>query len=129
MIGENMEKEKKKINSYNKDNIRWLIMLLCIIIFLIITYTLFQNQIEQFDNRIYKMLASYISEPLTSIFKIITNFGGAICICTITAGILILVKNKKYGIYTFINLLIIAFINQTLKYIIQSKSNYYSRWI
>ena len=76
-------------------------------------------EIEEFDNFIYENIARCISEPLTSILKIVTNFGGPIILVLITVGILLFVKNKKYGWYVATNLLLIAAINQILKYIVQ----------
>ena len=60
-----------------------------------------------------------ITEPLTTILKVVTNFGGAIIIILITAAIIVLVKNKKIGKYVALNLIIITLINQGLKFIIQ----------
>lgn len=119
-----MEQNNTMEISQNKRNlikkyIKWIILLICIMIFCDILEDIFQNEIGYFDNTIYSIISNCITEPITTILKLITNLGGAIGLITISLIILIFIKNKKIGIYTSINLIIIAAINQVLKHIIQ----------
>lgn len=110
---------KRKIIVAVKRNMRWIILLLCIIAFLAIAEDVLENEIWRFDDNVYNIVSKLISEPLTIIFKIITNLGGAIGILSITACIFIFLKNKKYGYYTLLNLGIVVVMNQVLKFIVQ----------
>lgn len=105
--------------TFIKKNIKWIILLLCLIIFLKIAQDVFQNEIWKFDNEIYKFISLYISKPITVIFKIITNLSSAIFVLIISLLILLICKEKKYGIYSFVNLLLIVSINQILKHIVK----------
>lgn len=102
-----------------KKIIKWIILVICILIFCVLLENIFQNEIANFDNAVYKIISKFISPSVTNIFKIITNFGGAYIVIIITIIILFFVKNKKYGIYTILNLSIIFIINQILKNIIR----------
>lgn len=110
---------KDKIKLIIKKNWKIIVLLLCMVIFIGIAEDILENEIWNFDEKIYSYVSKIISEPVTSILKVITNFGGAIGIISIAIGILIIFKNKKYGLYTLLNLIIIAPINQMLKYIVQ----------
>lgn len=110
---------KKKDEYLIKKYIKWIILFICVMIFCEILENIFQNEIGYFDNAVYSIISNYITEPITTIFKVITNLGGAITLITISFSILIFIKNKKIGIYTSINLIVIAIINQILKHIIQ----------
>lgn len=115
-----MEKEiKNKWIIFVRKNIRWVVLLACIILFWEIIENIFENEIGQFDTAIYTVISKYISEPLTSILKVVTNLGGAIGVIPISLGILLFMKDKKYGICVLMNLIIITGINQALKFIIQ----------
>lgn len=114
-----MEKQKIDIIQFIRKNLRWVILLLCLIAFLGLLENIFRNEILQFDINIYATISKFITEPLTTILKIITNFGGATIIILITIAILLLIKNQKIKKYVALNLIIITLINQALKFIIQ----------
>lgn len=80
----------------------------------------FENEIMQGDIIGYNFISKYlINDALTPFVKIITNFGGVICLITISIILFILIKHKKIGISIFSNLIIITIINQLLKFILQ----------
>lgn len=110
---------KRKIIVAVGRNIKWIILLLCMIAFFAIAEEILENEIWRFDDNVYNIVSKLISDPLTSIFKVITNLGGAIGILTITVAIFICFKNKKYGYYTVLNLAIVVVMNQVLKFIVQ----------
>jgi undecaprenyl-diphosphatase len=72
------------------------------------------------DITFYNILRKhFIKDTITPYMKIITNFGGATCLITITILLLIIVKNKKIGLLTLTNLVTISILNQILKSILR----------
>lgn len=110
---------KRRIILTIKKNMRWIILLVCMIVFFAIIEDVLDNEIWEFDDKVYKIVSNIISNPITSIFKVLTQLGGAIGIISVTIFILIFVKNKQYKYYTVLNLAIATLSNQVLKNIIQ----------
>lgn len=110
---------KRKITLTIKRNIKWIILLICLIAFFTIMEDILDNEIWKFDETIYRSVSKLISQPLTSTFKIVTHLGGVIGIIGITLFIFLVSKNKKYGFYTLLNLVMIVPVNQIIKFIIQ----------
>ena len=103
-----------------KKNFNLLLFFLCIILFLAFAEDVFTKEIMQCDVIGYKFVSNYIiSDKLTPIIKIVTNFGGAIILGLITILILILIKNKKIGLSILINLCSVTVLNLVLKSILQ----------
>ncbi len=109
---------KKKILLTTKKNARWIIILISMILFFAIIEDVLYNEIWKFDEEIYEIISKIISFPVTVVFKIITNLGGAIGIISITILILVFEKSKNIKYYTVLNLFIITLANQILKFII-----------
>ena len=110
---------KRKIKLTIQKNIKWIILLLCMILFFAIIEDVLQNEIWKFDDLVYNTISKTISTPVTAIFKVITNLGGVVGIITITLLILIFLKSNLQKYYVVVNLLIITMSNQILKNIIQ----------
>lgn len=109
-----------KLLKFIKKNFNLLLFFLCIILFLVFAEDVFTKEIIQGDVIGYKFVSNYIiSDKLTPIIKIITNFGGAIILGLITILILILIKNKKIGLSVLINLCSVTVLNLILKSILQ----------
>ena len=99
---------------------RWIILFLCVIIFLIIAENVWNKEIMILDVKGYELVSKYlISDFATPIAKIITQFGGVIILVTISILSLIVMKNKKIGIFIGLNLAIISLLNWILKVIVQ----------
>ena len=109
---------RKKILLTTKKNARWIIILISMILFFAIIEDVLYNEIWKFDEEIYEIISKIISFPVTVVFKIITNLGGAIGIISITILILVFEKSKNIKYYTVLNLFIITLANQILKFII-----------
>lgn len=109
----------KEIIAILKENKKWIIIFVCIIILLIILENVFSKEILKFDNYIYNKITLIKSENITNLFIIITNIASAGVLITINLITLIFSKNKKIGIAMAINLLIVAVLNIILKNIIQ----------
>lgn len=110
---------KRKIILTIKKNIKWIILLACMIVFFAIIEDVLDNEIWKFDDVVYKTISYTISAPVTAIFKVITNLGGVIGIVTVTLGILMFLKSNIQKYYVVLNLLIITMSNQILKFIVQ----------
>ena len=111
---------KKEQTIKHKNNYKWILFFICLILFIILTKNVLKHQILQQDIIIYNALKTYLLTPtLTPYIKAITNLGGATCLIIITAVIFITIKNKKIGFLTLINLVTITILNQIIKHIIQ----------
>lgn len=109
-----------KLLKFIKKNFNLLLFFLCIILFLAFAEDVFTKEIMQGDVIGYEFVSSYIiSDKLTPIIKIVTNFGEAIILGIITILILILIKNKKIGLSVLINLCSVTVLNLVLKSILQ----------
>ena len=99
---------------------RWIILFLCLIIFLFIAEDVWDKEIMIADIAGYEFISKYlISDFITPIAKIITQFGGVIILVTTSILFLIVIKNKKIGIAICSNLGIISLLNWVLKIIVQ----------
>ena len=115
---EAIKKIKRGINTIGKlvrENLRWIFFCIGIIVFFKIIENIFENEIYIFDSFIYHTIAILISTPVTFIMKVVTGMGSAIWLIGICMIALILPKNKQYGKYMTINLVIITVLNQILK--------------
>lgn len=110
---------KRKVVVFVKRNIRWIILLACMILFFAIAEDVLEHEIWRFDHSIYRFISNFISDPVTQVFKVITNLAGVTFIIAFTGILIVAIKDKKYGKYITINLISITMLNQILKYIVQ----------
>ena len=72
-----------------KKNYKWIIVFLCIIIFLLLLEDIFENQILDLDIAAYRMIVLNLrTDSLTGIMKVITSLGGAYVLIALTSGAL-----------------------------------------
>ena len=110
----------EKIKKGLKKNYKFIILLICIIIFLAIIEEVFEKETIAIDLIIYKIIVQNMrTDILTSIFKIITNFGGAYCLIIIAMLSAIFIKDKKIAFSIPINLILITIFNLVLKNIVE----------
>ena len=110
----------KRIKKVFIKNYKWIICFICLILFLALAEDVFNNEIMNGDVIGYKIISTYlIRDSLTPIFKIITWFGSATCIILLALILFFTIKNKKVGLLTSTNLIIITILNQALKIIVQ----------
>ena len=115
-----MRQKFNKIKEFTIKNLKWIILFLCIIIFLELALDVFQKEIMTKDVLGYKFISTYIiSDFITPIAKVITQMGGAIALISITIALLLFLKNKKIGIAIAINLIVSTVLNLLLKNIVQ----------
>ena len=111
---------KEKTKEFMKKNLKWFVLFIALIGFLVLAEDVFNKEIMNGDIIGYKIISTFlISDFATPIAKFITNFGGAIFLITLTVILFILIKNKKIGLSIFSNLVIITVLNQLLKRILQ----------
>ena len=71
-----MKQYIKKINEIIIKNLKWIILFICIVGFLLLAEDVFHKEIMNGDVIGYKFISTYlISDFLTPIVKFITNFG------------------------------------------------------
>ena len=109
-----------KLTNILEKNIKWLLLLFSFICFLTITEDVFTHEIMIYDVVGYNIIYKYIiNENLTPIMKCITWFGSVTALIIITLLLFILIKNKRISIFFSCNLIIVAILNQFLKFIVQ----------
>ena len=110
----------EKIEKILKKNYKYIILLICIIVLYAIIEDIFEKETIFIDLFVYKLIVlSMRNEVLTSIFKIITNLGGAYCLIFISILCAIFVKNKKIAFAIPINLMLSTLLNLLLKNIVE----------
>ena len=114
------EKIFKKLKIFLLQNLKWIVVLISVIIFFMIVEDVMDEEIVNTDIKGYTIISTYlISDIMTPIAKNITNFGGAYWLIGLSLGLLLIIKNKKIGISIFLNLVLSAVTNYTLKQIFQ----------
>lgn len=110
----------EKIGKALKKNYKLIILLICVIIFVAIIEDIFEKETMIIDLVIYKIIVQNMrTNILTSIFKVITNLGGAYCLITIAILSAIFIKDKKIAFSIPLNLIIITGLNLLLKNIVE----------
>lgn len=100
-----------------KNNLKWIIALVSLILFFLIIRSIYRESIITFDNFYYDNIRVLISDRMTFFVKMVTSLGSAIALISLTVLIMLIFKNKKYGILTGVNLLVIFLFNLLLKFI------------
>ena len=108
---------KEKI--LNAKNFKWIILFICLLMFIAILEDVFEKEIMKLDILGYGLISNIISDNITPIAILITNFGGAITLIGLTIIFLLIMKNKKMSFSILLNLVIVTFLNIFLKNIIQ----------
>lgn len=110
----------EKLKKIIKKDYKWIILFICVILFLAILEDVFEYETLALDTSVYTIVVEKMRNPiLTDILKIITNLGSAFVLITITILSLIILKNKKIGLCITLNLALSTLLNVLLKNIIQ----------
>lgn len=103
-----------------RKNLKWIILFICTILFLSILENLFETEKLKMDILIYQIVVENMRiDILTSLFKIITNLGGAYFLIAIAVISLVIVKRKRVGLLITLNLGIATVLNLVIKNIIE----------
>lgn len=99
-----------------KKNTKWIICVVCFLIFLILGFLVLTEKDIYLDSFVYKFISGYISNDLTRNVKYLTSLASAIVVIIITVFTFIFFKNKKYGFFMVVDLIIITLFQFILKY-------------
>ena len=102
-----------------KNNYKFIILLISLVLFLFLTEDVFNKDIVKCDIIGYSIIKSFINSSNTQVMKVITWFGSATCLILLTIILFIVLKNKITGFLIAINLVIVTILNQLLKFVLQ----------
>ena len=103
-----------------EKNIKWIAVFICIILVIGIAKDVLSKEIYELDVIGYNFISKYIiSDAMTPIVKVITQFGGATFLIALATILLVAIKNKKTSFLIYINLASTALLNKILKHIVQ----------
>ena len=109
-----------KVKEFVEKNVKWIVLFICLVLTIGMTEDVLDNEINKLDVAGYTFIAeNFISDSLTPIVKVITQFGGEIFLILLAIILFIVIKNKKTGFMIWLNLGLSALLNQILKHIIQ----------
>lgn len=109
----------ERLKEIVKNNKRWIIAAICMVVFLIILEDVLDNEIVNFDKAVYSFVISSKSDIITSFFKNVTFLGSAVPLISICIVSFIVLKNKKIAALILANLTISAALNLSLKNVIR----------
>lgn len=101
-----------------RKNIKWIVMFICVILFIAIVKNIFENDIDKFDYVIYSVISNFINPVVTAIFKIITHFGDWTIMLPICILCILTFKEKLYKYMVIVNIITVFILNQILKIIV-----------
>ena len=105
---------------FQKKNIKWVIVLICISIFVYLMQAVLGSRVLPIDTSGYGFMSKhFISNSLTPVMRLITQFGGTILMIVWALASLVLIKNKRIAISVVSNLVLIALLNNILKLIVR----------
>lgn len=104
---------------YIRKNWKLVIGFISLIIFYYFIVKYAKNSLENFDSYIYNLIISIKSNEITWLMKFFTTFCSTLILILITIGTLLIIKDKKHGLYIGLNLLCVYFLNTAIKYIVQ----------
>lgn len=104
-----------KITDTAKQNIKWIIAIICVIILMFVIEDIFDNEIQSFDMKVYSIISKAITTSTTEVMKVITEMASAGVLAGLCVTILVFIKNKKYGLIISVNILISTILNLVLK--------------
>ena len=109
-----------KVKEFIEKNVKWIALFICLVIVIGIAEDVLDNEIHKLDVIGYNFISKHIiSENITPIVKVITQFGGATVLIALATILLVAIKNKKTGFLIWINLASSALLNKILKHIVQ----------
>ena len=98
-----------------KKNIKWIICIISLTIFLILGYLVKTNNELILDGIVYSFISKFINNNMTNIIKVVTYLGSATVVILITILALIVLKNKKIGLFMALDLILITNFQYILK--------------
>ena len=93
------------------------IIFISLSIFALIVICLHFDLLKQFDMAIYNFISSFNLPFISGFWKAITMFASPVIIAIMLLIFILIISNKKYGLFLFINTVNIFILNQILKLI------------
>lgn len=103
---------KEFLKKYGK----WFVVAVLLFVFAFITHELLKNELKTFDTTVYNFIISMKSPIITQIFKAITFFASPVFLIILSILLFFIFKNKKYGLLSLMNLIVVTITNQLLKF-------------
>ena len=104
----------------NIRNKRWIIVTICMIIFLILAISIIKTQSIAIDEIGYNIISKYlISDFMTPIVKIVTQLASPIILIIVTVLLIVFIKNNNIRKYICANLIISTILNFGIKNIVR----------
>ena len=111
---------KQKLIDFFRANCKWFIFFIAIACLLFLIEDVLDQDIMELDEKGYSFVSKYlISDTMTPIAKCITNQANTYWLIGLSVVLLLVIKNKKIGASIVANLGLSAFVNFTLKQILQ----------
>lgn len=98
-----------------KKYLKWIIFTISFIIFIILSILVLSKKDIAIDALVYNKISPLIKNNLTNNIKLLTYLGSGVVVIGITVFIIIFFKNKKYGLFLSIDLVLITIIQIILK--------------
>ena len=96
---------------------KWVITGILLFTFVIVAHKMMEKDLLGFDTAIYNFIISFKSPIITEIFKGITFLCSGPFLLILSVALFFIFKNKKYGLLSLVNLIVVVIVNQTLKLI------------
>lgn len=109
-------KKIKNINFKDKKNI---ILFISLILFILLTYNIFNNKIAIIDSYIEGLILNIRNDKLTNTMTIITNISSAYSLIALSILLLLIIKNKKIPLLISFNLIFSFLTSQLVKIILR----------
>lgn len=107
------------MNNNYKRYIKYIILILCLVVFAIFTYKVVADKTIYIDDTVYNYISNnIINEKRTNIVKVITNITSPLMVIITALILIIVIKDKKIKISLVINLLGVTIINNLIKVIV-----------
>lgn len=110
---------KERILNIVKNNKRFVLLFICLTIFVFILINVLNGSISVFDTTIYNLISSLKSNFMTVFFRTITRFGDEEVLILIAILCLIFIKNRRIGSSIAVNLASVGLISHIIKEIVQ----------
>ena len=98
-------------------NWKSIIFALSLLIFVFLSRLLLKNEIEIFDNFVYKIISKLHCKPMTYFFKFISFLCSTWFLIFFSIVLMIIAKRRKNVFYIILNILLCFLLNQTAKYL------------
>ena len=98
-----------------KNNIVWFIFILSIIAFSLLALGVHLNKFQIFDASVHDIVRKISFPVVEGFWLVITNLASPLFVLAFLVVLLIIIRNKKFGLLLFFNTINIFLLNQILK--------------